>query len=510
MSLDTENNKRIAKNTIMLYLRMISILAIRLYTSRVILDVLGVDDYGLYNVIGGMVVMFTFINNAMTDSTQRFLTYEIGRNSESSVAAVFKTSKYIHFSIAVLFLLVLEIFGYWFICYQMTIPIGRLDACLWVMHLSVVTTILKIINVPYNSIIIANERMSVFALLSIIEAILLLIIVFVLEVVPGDKLIIYGFLILVVQIIMQVCYMTYCHRAFIETKLKPERNEILYREMLSFAGWNVCGNMAQLFSTHGLNMLLNVFFSPSVNAARGIAVIVQGAVGQFSGSFQSALNPQITKSYSSGNLDYLYKLINSSSKYTFYLLLLVAIPTIFEAPYLLSLWLKEIPVLSIVFLRLILITTIIEAVINPFNVAVAATGKIKKYQILNGLITISVLPLAAVAFHFDFGAEYAFLIQLFLCVISFITRFMIMKENIKIDSNKYLKDVILRCITVSVLSIITPWVITHFVQSSMLRLITTIITSFVVTGSTIYTIGITREERLLVSQFLKNKVKEYV
>lgn len=507
MADNSSNNKRIAKNTIMLYLRMIIIMAIRLYTSRVVLDVLGVDDYGLYNVIGGMVVMFTFINNAMTDSTQRFLTYEIGRNSKDCVAVVFKTSKYIHFFIALLFFIILEIFGYWFISTQMTIPVGRENACLWVMHLSVVTTIFKIINVPYNSIIIANERMNIFALLSITEAILLLLILFVLEVASGDKLIIYGLLIFFVQVIIQICYRVYCHRAFIETKSKTELNKSLFKKMLSFAGWNVCGNMAQLFSTHGLNMLLNVFFSPAVNAARGIAVTVQGAVGQFSGSFQSALNPQITKSYSSGNLEYLYKLINSSSKYTFYLLLLVALPTMFETPYLLSLWLKEVPTLSVVFLRLILITTIIEAVINPFNVAVAATGNIKKYQIFNGLITISVLPLATVAFKFGFGAEYAFLIQVILCVTSFIARFIIMKKSINIDTNKYLKNVVFRCIIVSILSIITPFIITHFMDSSMIRLILTTMTSILVTGLIIYTIGITREERLFVSQFIKNKIQ---
>lgn len=507
MSDNQSNNKRIAKNTIMLYLRMILIMVIRLYTSRVILDVLGVDDYGLYNVIGGMVVMFTFINNAMTDSTQRFLTYEIGQNSNDRVAVVFRTSRYIHFFIALLFFIILELFGYWFICSQMTIPKGREEACLWVMHLSVVTTILKIINVPYNSMIIANERMNIFALLSISEAILLLLILLVLEIAPGDKLIIYGLLILIVQVIIQVCYNVYCQRAFVQTKLKPELNKALFKKMLSFAGWNVCGNMAQMFSTHGLNMLLNVFFSPAVNAARGIAVTVQGAVGQFSGSFQSALNPQITKSYSSGNLDYLYKLINSSSKYTFYLLLVVALPTMFETPYLLSLWLKEVPMLSVVFLRLILITTIIEAVINPFNVAVAATGNIKKYQIFNGLITISVLPLAAIAFEFGCGAEYAFLIQVFLSVMSFIARFIIMKNSINVDTNKYLKDVIFRCILVSILSIITPIAITHVLQPSMLRLIITTISSLVFTVLIIYTIGITREERLFVSQFIKNKIK---
>lgn len=502
---NSSNNKRIAKNTLMLYLRMLLIMLIRLYSSRVVLDVLGVNDYGLYNVIGGMVVMFSFINNAMTDSTQRYLTYELGKNSIDKVVQVFKTSKYIHIGIAFVFFILLEIFGVWFVENQMTIPDGRKNACLIVMHLSVITTMFKIINVPYNSLIIAHEKMNVFAYLSIIEALLLFSILFILDAVCCDKLILYGVLILVVQLIIQIIYRLYCRKTFEECSKKTRVNRKLFKDMLSFAGWNICGNMAQLFSTHGLNMLLNVYFNPAINAARGIAVTVQGAIGQFSGSFQSSINPQITKSYASGNYDYLNKLIFVSSKYTCFLLILISIPVIFETPYLLSIWLKNVPNLSVIFLRLILFTTIIEAIINPINVAVAATGYIKKYQIFNGLITISVLPLSAVAFYCGFDAKYAFIIQLCLCCISFFVRFLVMKQFINIKINEYVKNVIVKCVIVVLLSLIIPLIIISNIEPSFERLILNFTLSLIWTFIVIYVSGMNKQERQYIKVFVYNK-----
>lgn len=502
---NSSNNKRIAKNTLMLYLRMLLIMLIRLYSSRVVLDVLGVNDYGLYNVIGGMVVMFSFINNAMTDSTQRYLTYELGKKSIDKVVQVFKTSKYIHIGIAFVFFILLEIFGVWFVENQMTIPDGRKNACLIVMHLSVITTMFKIINVPYNSLIIAHEKMNVFAYLSIIEALLLFSILFILDAVCCDKLVLYGVLILVVQLIIQIIYRFYCRKTFEECSIKTRVNRKLFKDMLSFAGWNICGNMAQLFSTHGLNMLLNVYFNPAINAARGIAVTVQGAIGQFSGSFQSSINPQITKSYASGNYDYLNKLIFVSSKYTCFLLILISIPVIFETPYLLSIWLKNVPDLSVIFLRLILFTTIIEAIINPINVAVAATGHIKKYQIFNGLITISVLPLSAVAFYCGCDAKYAFIIQLCLCCISFFVRFLVMKEFINIKINEYVKIVLVKCVIVVLLSLIIPLIIISNIEPSFERLILNFTLSLIWTFIVIYITGMNKQERQYIKVFVYNK-----
>lgn len=482
---------------------MIVIMLIRLYASRVILDVLGIDDYGLYNVIAGMVVMFSFLNNAMTDSSQRFLTFELGRNDIKRLALVFRTSKVIHALVALVLFVILEIFGMWFVNTQMNIPEGRLNACLWVMHLSVVTAMLKIITVPYNAIIIAHERMNVFALISVIEAVLLLLILYFLDVIHYDKLILYGILVLVVQVVITCIYMTYCMMRFDLHKRKTTFDRSLFKEMTGFAGWNVCGNMAQLFSTHGLNMLLNVFFTPAVNAARGIAVTVQGAVGQFSGSFQSALNPQITKSYAMGDNSYLSRLIFFSSKFTFYLLTIVSLPLLLETDFAMHLWLKDVPALSVIFFRLILLTTIIEAVVNPVNVAVAATGNIKWYQTLNGIITISVLPIAYILFQSGYPPVAAFVVQLLLCVISFIVRFYIMRGMIEVSIRDYINDVLINCLVVVVVSALVPLAIHMSLEPSWFRFVSVLVASVVCCLVTMWFLGLNSSERQSVCSYLR-------
>ena len=450
-----------------------------------------------------MVVMFSFLNNAMTDSSQRFLTFELGRNDIQRLALVFKTSKTIHGLVALLLFVVLELFGIWFVNTQMNIPEGRMNACFWVMQLSVVTAMLKIITVPYNAIIIAHERMNVFALISVIEAVLLLLILYFLDVIHYDKLILYGILVLAVQIVVTCIYKTYCIVRFDLPKPKTTFDGTLFKEMTGFAGWNVCGNMAQLFSTHGLNMLLNVFFTPAVNAARGIAVTVQGAVGQFAGSFQSALNPQITKTYAKGDNSYLSRLLFFSSKFTFYLLTIVSLPLLLETDYAMHLWLKDVPALSVIFFRLILLTTIIESVVNPVNVAVAATGDIKWYQSLNGIITLSVLPIAYILFQSGYPPVAAFIVQLLLCILSFVVRFYIMRGLIEVSIRDYINEVLRRCLAVVVISSLVPLVIHMSIEPSWQRFVSVLMTSVVCALTAIWFVGLSSSERQSVRSYLR-------
>lgn len=504
---NSENNKRIAKNTLMLYIRMFLIMVIRLYSSRVVLDVLGIDDYGLYNVIGGMVVLFTFVNNAMTDSTQRFLTFELGINNIESLGTVFKTSKIIHLCIAIAFLFILEIFGTWFVSSQMTIPDDRIDACLWVMHFSIFTTILKIICVPYNSLIIAHERMTVYSIISVIEALGLLLIILILPSLDGDKLIFYGILVFIVQVFLQIIYRVYCQTVFEECTINCRLSMSKSFEMIKFAGWNICGNMAQLVSSHGLNMLLNVFFNPAVNAARGIAVTVQGAIGQFSGSFQSAINPQITKSYAKEDIGYMSQLVFSSSKYTYLLLLVISLPLYFQTDYILGLWLKEVPEMTVTFLRLIIGCTILEAIVNPFNVAVGATGNIKKYQLYNGIINMSIIPIVFVSFWIGLPASSAFYIQLILCFISMLARLVIMRQVLGINVQSYFEDVISKCMLVTLISLVLPTICLCLHIGSFLQFILVTLTCL---GSTICSslmIGLNSTERQVLSKYIHARLR---
>ncbi len=323
-----ENNKRIAKNTMFLYVRMFFIMAVSLYTSRVVLSTLGVDDFGIYNVVGGVVSMFGFLNGALAVCTQRYLNYELGRGDANRLQKVFITSLTIHALISIIVVILAETIGLWFLYNKMTIPDARMNAAFWVYQFSIITTVVLMMSVPYNAAIIAHEKMSAFAYISVLEVILRLAIVFLLQIGNFDRLIFYAFLMLVVQMSIRVIYGLYCNKHFCETKFRMLWDGTLFREMLGFSGWSIFGNLAGVASTQGLNILLNMFFNPIVNAARGISVQVQNALMQFSVNFQTAMNPQITKSYATGDYNYMHGLIYRSSKFTFFLLYLFSLPII--------------------------------------------------------------------------------------------------------------------------------------------------------------------------------------
>lgn len=303
-----ENSKRIAKNTLLLYGRMLVTMWISLYTSRMVLDILGVTDYGIYNVVGGVIALMWSLNGALSASTTRHITFELGRNDNKRLQLVFGTSLTIHGIISLLVILVCETIGLWFLCTQMTIPVERMEAAHWVYQFSLLFMVLSIMSVPFNACIIAHERMNIYAYISIIDVLLKLVIVFFLEWLPFDKLKMYALLYFLTQVIIQIIYAYYCRKKFTEVKLDFIWNKEILKEMASFAGWNMIGSGSALIMSQGHSILLNQFFGPVVNAAKGIANQVLGMVSKFYGSFQMALNPQIFKSYASQNLSYMHKL----------------------------------------------------------------------------------------------------------------------------------------------------------------------------------------------------------
>ena len=297
MSINRENNKRIAKNTLLLYIRMLFIMVVSLYTSRIVLATLGISDYGIYNVVGGIVIMLSFLNGAMSSATQRYLTFELGKGNFSRFQSVFSTTIQIHVLLSLCIILLAETIGLWFLLNKMQIPVNRLTASIWVYQCSIITAVISIMSVPYNAAVIAHERMSAFAYISVLEVALKLIIVILLPMINCDRLITYSLLIMLVQLLIRLCYSIYCNRHIKEAKYKHRYERNLMKEIFSFAGWSFVGHFASVMHTQGVNVLLNMFFGPIVNAARGIAVQVQMAVFQFCGNFQTALNPQITKTY---------------------------------------------------------------------------------------------------------------------------------------------------------------------------------------------------------------------
>src|SRR5699024_3181701 len=307
--MEVGRSKRIAKNTMILYVQMLLGMLVGLYTSRVILNVLGVEDFGIYNVVGGVVVMFSVLNNSMSSSTSRYLTFELGKGNLEQLKKVFGSSLFIHLGMGLLVVLIAEVVGLWFLQNKMQIPINRMDATVWVFHTTVFSLFLTIICVPYRATLIAHERFLIIALISISELIFRLGAVFLLLVLTYDKLILYAILTCVIQVLLSLGYIFYCRRYFNEAKGKPKISRGLSKEMFSFAGWSLFGDSAVMLMTQGVNVLLNLFFGAAVNAARGVAVQVQGMVGRFISSFQTAVNPQLTKSYAEGDLDYMHRLI---------------------------------------------------------------------------------------------------------------------------------------------------------------------------------------------------------
>lgn len=497
------NNKRIAKNTLLLYCRMLFMMLVSLYTSRVVLGILGVEDYGIYNVVGGVVAMFGFINGAMATSTQRYLTFELGRGDLQCLHKVFCTSIIIHALIALLIVFLAETVGLWFFYHKMIIPEARMEAAMWVYQFSILATVVMIMSVPYNATIIAHERMSAFAYISVIEVVLKLLIVYLLQVGSVDKLILYALLILVVQLGIRMVYGIYCSRHFQETRFRWFWEKTLFREMLAFAGWNLWGNCAGAAFTQGVNLLLNMFFGPVVNAARGIAVQVQAAISQFSINFQTAMNPQITKSYAVHEYGYMHGLIFRSSKFTFYLLLLLSLPVMLETDAILRLWLGTVPEYTVVFIRLMLCVTIIDSVANPLMVSALATGRVKLYQGVVGGILLSILPLSYIVLKLGGNPASVFVVHLCVCIVAFIVRLYIIQPMIRLSLADYGRRVIVPCLLVTLISLIVPCVVKELLPEGILAFFIICLISLVSVLLTAYRFGLSVSER----DFIQSKCK---
>lgn len=386
------NKKTIAKNTIMLYIRMIIVMATTLFTTRIVLKNLGVEDYGIYNVVAGVVYMFAFLNSAMAGATQRFLSFELGINDNKQVNLVFCQSVIIHVIIAIAIILLAETIGLWFVYNKLVIPENRFEAAMMVYQIAILSFVFQVINVPYNAAIIAHEKMSIYAWVSILDVALKLGIAYLISISPIDKLIMYSLLILITTIVMFLFYRLYSKRHFEECHFNFIFEKSKFEEMFSFAGWNFIGNMAYTLRNQGSNMLLNMFFGPAVNAARGVAAQVDGAVEHFVTSFQTASNPQIVKSYAQNQYDETMRLVGQCSKFSFFLMILLGLPIMFQVDFILCLWLTEVPPFTAIFVQLILLNGIIDSLSKPIKTYIKATGLVKWYMIIQGGFYLFALP----------------------------------------------------------------------------------------------------------------------
>ncbi|PKP12233.1 MAG: hypothetical protein CVU08_11565 [Bacteroidetes bacterium HGW-Bacteroidetes-3] len=499
---NSKNNKRIAKNSILLFFRMLLNMGVSLYTSRIVLNTLGIEDFGIYNVVGGVVMMFSFMNSSMSSATQRFISFELGKNNYNQLKKVFSMSVNIHAIIAVAIFILAETIGLWFLNAKLVIPIERLEAANWVYQFSILSFMVTVMSVPYNATIIAYERMKVYAYVSIVEVVLKLIIVFSLLWFGFDKLKMYSILIFCVSVIVWSLYRIYCKRNFEVTNYEFFWEKSLYKTLMNYAGWNLFGNLASVTMDQGVNILINIFFGPAVNAARGIAFQVKGAVNGFVNNFQIAMNPQIVKSFAADDIKYMHQIIFQGAKYSFFLLLILAMPILLETEIILKWWLKIVPEYTIIFTRLVLINVLIDCVSGPLMTAAQASGKIKKYQAVVGGLLLLILPMSYMLLKIGLQPQITLYVSIFISIVALFARLWILQPLIQISIIKFIKEVIYIVLLVTITALIVPLFLRLKMDQGLIRFLIVSIMTVCVTVTSVYIYGLNKNEKhFLITHF---------
>ena len=504
------NQKRIAKNTALLYMRMLFIMLISLYTSRVILQTLGDIDFGLYNVIGGIVVAFSFLNGVMSSACSRYFAIEIGRGDDEALRRVFNLNVTIFLLLGVVILVLSETVGLWFLNSKMNIPPDRVVASQWVYQCSIIAFIINMMGTPYRSVITARENMKVYAYCSVVEVVLKLAIVFVLVVSPFDKLILYSVLMVSITLGTILFYVFYCRFYYRECRYSFYWNKPLFKEIVGYTGWQVIGVASDIGRNQGVNIILNMFFGAIANTARGIAYQVFVNINQFVQNFVIAFSPQITKSYAIGDRNGMMKLVFQSSKFSYYLLYMLILPVCLETPKILEIWLGEVPSETVMFCRLTLVAALIDSLLYPLLTAVRATGKVKWYQISVGGTLLLTLPICYAMFKWgDFPATAAFYVVIATSVVAQVFRVIIMHHLHQMSIKDYFVNVLKPIILVTIVASIAPMAVKSVAPLSFWGAILNIVVSLISVVLTIFLMGLTSTERThilgIVCKFAKKK-----
>ena len=498
MSQTSQNNKRIAKNTLLLYVRMLFMMAVNLYTSRVVLNALGVEDFGIYNVVGGVVAMFSVISGSLSAAISRFITYELGKGNNDRLNKIFSASVTIQLLLSLIIVILVESIGVWFLNVKMSIPTDRMLAANWVLQFSIATFVINLVSVPYNAAIIAHERMSAFAYISILEALGKLAIAYLIVVSPMDRLIFYALLMCSVAVIVRAVYGYYCKRHFAECTYHFHWDREILKKMFGFAGWNFIGASSAVLRDQGGNIIINLFAGPAVNAARGIAGQVNNAVTGFVSNFMTALNPQITKSYASGDREYMMTLIYQGARLSFYMLLLLSLPILANTHYILSLWLKTVPEHSVLFVQLTLIFAMSESISNPLVTAMLATGNIRNYQIVIGGLQMMNLPVSYVLLRMGYIPETVLIVAICISQCCLAARLYMLRGMIGLSSKTYLKKVYLNIVVVTAVAAAIPFAISTNMRASFLSFVTVSAIALCCSALSIFYVGCNKREREFV------------
>lgn len=503
-----KRNKIIIKNTLFLYFRMILILGVSLYTSRVILKILGVEDFGIYNIVGGVVTMLTFISGAMTSATQRFLSFEIGKKNKEKLIQTFRMSINIHIIITIFIIIISESIGVWFINNYLSINPDRMRAANFVFQYSLLSFCFVIISTPYKANLIAHERMNIFAYISVIDVLLKLGAVLILDYISGDKLTIYSILISIISVFIFFILYIYNKLNFTTTSYTVYWSNELFYSLFSYTGWNLFGNMASVGMNQGINIILNIFFGPIINAARAISFQVNSAINGFVTNLQSALSPQIVKSYANNDIYYLENLVLLGSRFSFFLIFFLSLPILLKPNTVLNLWLNNYPPYTSIFCQLILVDSLINSLSGTLMSAFQASGKIKKYQITIGSILLLNIPISYFLLYFGLEATVTFLVSITLSLISLFVRLYLLNKLFPGISVKFYKTVLWRVIAIFIISYHSVWLIIDNFEDSLINFFITCVISWFIITINILLIGLSYNEKLKIRKLLVLKYRK--
>lgn len=501
------NNKTILKNTVFLYARTLILLVLGLYTSRVTMQALGVENYGIINVVSGFVSMFALISGALTGACQRFITFELGKK-DGNVRQIFSSTFYIHIALAFVVVLLAETVGLYFVNGKLNLPAEKMGEVQWVFQCSVISFVLNLINIPYNALIIAHEKMKAFAYISLVEAGLKFATVYSILVLPYNELILYSVLTLASSTLVRFVYQIYCVRSFKEeAKLERVTDKRALKEIFSFSGWAFIGNSATLLNGQGINIILNLFVGVTINAARGIASMIESTVSSFVYNFTTALNPQITKSYAQKDSARLSELLDLGTRLSFFLMIVMAVPIIIATPDLLQLWLTVYPDYAVPFIRITLIIAIVQAMANPYITAICATGNIRNYQLIVGGITLANVPVAYLLLYLGLDPIWVYVASLVMYIVTFLIRLLFVRNKANIAVRWLGLTILLRLTPIAVISFAASWFFAKYISTaSWFGLIAFSAISCIITLALIYIIGLQSKERQFVHNFIQSKI----
>lgn len=505
-----QNNKRIAKNTMLLYIRMLVIMGISFFTVRIILEKLGIVDYGIYNVVGSVVVMFSFLKTSLTSASQRFFAYSIGKgNNIVNLANLFKTNIFFYLIVCGIIIILAETIGLWFLNNKLVIPDERLFAANWTYQMSILAFVISTMMVPYESIITAHENMDIYAYLSIIESVLKLIIVYCLSICEFDKLILYSVLVTISTLIVFILYSSYCTYRYKECKWGIYYNKNTFKEIANYTSWNIVGTLASVFNAQGSDVILNLFFGPAVNGARAVANQIIGISTRFSSNFFTAVRPRLIKLYAEKAFDEMFSLVERSARFTYFLIFFISIPLLFQLDFVLKIWLGKIPDYVMTFAKLSVISILIDSLSNPLVTVAQATGKIKKYQAILSIILILGVPISYTLLKFIKDENIIFYVLIAISLSSLIARLLLLKQMVGISIRLFIKKVVLRVLSTSLIVLLLSYFALSFhydIQNDWLKFIINSFVILFIEFCTVFFIGITHNERSYLKNYIRKKI----